>query len=483
MLSLISNNTMKKFILFSLLICFQFGAKSQGTLDSLFTGVLLSVTQTGGSGSTYEFAGNFQNNLGQFAGIEAPSENMVMVVADGGQCYELTVTAITAGSVITGIVVDSSGLLAALPSGNAYIGQKTPNKGIILEGDLMTDEMHTCVENHFRLMVDKMANSGGDDWGNQSIVSDNSLTGSGTPNDPLMIALDKHLSSMTTTSAGNVMVYQFELSDGTPVFFTGNQSNGIFTDNTGATTQTFNWNLGGSTYFSGLNNYDYRKVQLNVNQVEAKFGEYFFSDSLFMAGDDLYFQAFKNFRIHNQTGGIHIKNSQIFGNVQLEEGFYMALENKDDGLVGYRPLPSLGYKEFDLGNDRTASVSGDTSGVAISFTNNTWTIDITNSVIVNDVTISGSDADYNSSNQLMVEVVGGNGNTSYENIRVPKIQKVDMSAKIFGLPSSGIPYTIDTDNNPAKKLIGVGTPSNPEVRLRFEGMNAYSFYGFSLSNF
>lgn len=148
-----------KNLLIVLMLSFSIGLSAQ-VLNQAFNGVLSPIVQSGGSGSNFDFQGLFQNSLGQFAGIEAPSNNMILVMADGGKCYSLPITSIVAGSIITGTVNDPSGDLSALPSGVAFIGQKTQNKSFILEGDLLPDELKTCIENHFRLAVDGESTNG-----------------------------------------------------------------------------------------------------------------------------------------------------------------------------------------------------------------------------------------------------------------------------------------------------------------------------------
>ena len=134
-------------LLFSML---SFAVSGQ-ILDKAFNGILSPIVQTGGTAPDFNFQGLFQNSQGQFAGADAPSDDMVVVMVNDGECFALPVTSINAGSVITGTVTDPSGSLASLPSGMAFIGQMKGD--IVLQADQITAELHNCIENHFRLNV------------------------------------------------------------------------------------------------------------------------------------------------------------------------------------------------------------------------------------------------------------------------------------------------------------------------------------------
>ena len=141
-----------------------------------------------------------------------------------------------------------------------------------------------------------------------------------------------------------------------------------------------------------------------------------------------------------------------------------------------------GYKLFSFGAEKSAQIKGDTTGISVTFANSTWTIDVTNSTGLENVHLIGTDADYNSQERLYIEIIGGEGNYSYETIRFPVITKGDFSAKLFGDPTDANPYNLDVDNNPQGKIVEVGSIGNPKIKLRYDGMNAFQKYSFSIGS-
>ena len=139
-------------------------------------------------------------------------------------------------------------------------------------------------------------------------------------------------------------------------------------------------------------------------------------------------------------------------------------------------------KLFSFGSEKSAQIKSDTDNVTVTFANNTWTIDMTNSAGLENIHLIGTNADYDSQQRLYIEIIGGVGNYSYETIRFPVIVKGDFSAKLFGDPSESNPYNFDVDNNPQGKIVEVGSSGNPKLKIRYDGMNAFSKYSFSIGS-
>ena len=451
---------MKKLIISVLFLLSIITGKAQ-TLDSNFVGILSPIVQTGTYVQNglrhFQFQGIFRNNLGQFQGADAPSNDMVLVMPNNGQCYELPIVQITAGSVITGTVTDPSGELASLPAGTAFIGQKT-EEGFILEADMLPREMTSCIENHFRKQVGGNSSSGGG-------------------------GADKHITDFSSQVFGSQILYTWTYNDGTTLTRTGAAPNGLFSaTNNGSLTSTFSYKLGGHTAVQGEGK-DYRMVNLNIHQFGGKEADWFYSDKVRLLTDgDLTLRSFGDFTVQNNTGKIFFKNSQFFQGMTLEKGFTWSLVDPLTMEVEFAAPIMSGYKVFDFGAEKSASVTGDTTGVQVSFFNNTWTIDMSNSMGIENVNLIGTIADYTASNQVFIEIIGGKGNTSYESIRLPDVTKGDFSAKQFGSPSVNNPYLVDVDNNPQSKVVEIGVAGFPKIKMRYEGMNAYSHYCFSIKS-
>lgn len=99
-------------------------------LDTIFNGYLSPIVQTGGSSPSFNFQAAFHDDMGTFDGTEVTTDAVLIMESDG-RCYKLTIDTLTAtGSIISGTVIDSTGELAAIPSGTAAIVRRTSNRGL-----------------------------------------------------------------------------------------------------------------------------------------------------------------------------------------------------------------------------------------------------------------------------------------------------------------------------------------------------------------
>lgn len=138
----------------------------------------------------------------------------------------------------------------------------------------------------------------------------------------------------------------------------------------------------------------------------------------------------------------------------------------------------------------TVTDTGSTGNVIISTSDdnpsvviNNGTVTITTDEKINYIIVQGDDSTNDSSGNLTIVISSKSlsGNTAKENLVVPIVQKTDTSAMAFGDPSPSNPYSLDLDNNPSVKVIGVGTTSNPSISLRIYGLtNTYDKYSITI---
>jgi len=143
----------------------------------------------------------------------------------------------------------------------------------------------------------------------------------------------------------------------------------------------------------------------------------------------------------------------------------------DDGDV----VAGDSYENVETVNNITIS-TGDTNPV-VSTTGGI--ISVSANKKINYLVINGEDATNDAEGNLTINISSPDlsGNTSKETLVVPIVQKIDKSAMAFGDPSPSNPYSIDLDNNPAIKVVGVGTPSAPSISIKLYGLtNIYDKY-------
>ena len=127
-----------------------------------------------------------------------------------------------------------------------------------------------------------------------------------------------------------------------------------------------------------------------------------------------------------------------------------------------------------------------TGGVTISTADPNPTINIQNGQVnisstkkINYIIVNGDDTTNATDGTLTITISSKElaGNTSKETLVVPIIQKTDKSPMAFGDPSPSNPYSVDFDNNPAIKIVGVGTVVQPSISIKLYGLtNIYDKY-------
>lgn len=127
-----------------------------------------------------------------------------------------------------------------------------------------------------------------------------------------------------------------------------------------------------------------------------------------------------------------------------------------------------------------------TGGVTISTADPNPTINIQNGQVnisstkkINYIIVNGDDTTNATDGTLTITISSKElaGNTSKETLVVPVIQKTDKSPMAFGDPSPSNPYSVDIDNNPAIKIVGVGTVVQPSISIKLYGLtNIYDKY-------
>jgi len=143
----------------------------------------------------------------------------------------------------------------------------------------------------------------------------------------------------------------------------------------------------------------------------------------------------------------------------------------DDGDV----IAGSSYENVETVNGITISTGDSNPAVTI----NNGTISISTTKKINYIVINGEDAINDTEGNLTINISSLElaGNTSKETIVVPIVQKTDKSAMAFGDPSPSNPYSLDIDNNPAVKVVGVGNPSFPSISIKLYGLtNIYDKY-------
>lgn len=102
---------------------------------------------------------------------------------------------------------------------------------------------------------------------------------------------------------------------------------------------------------------------------------------------------------------------------------------------------------------------------------------------INYIIVRGSDASNDANGNITISIADKEmqGNISKETIAVPLIQKTDTSAIAFGDPSPTNPYSVDLDNNPSVKIVGIGTTNNPLIAFKLFGLtNTYDKYSITI---
>lgn len=104
------------------------------------------------------------------------------------------------------------------------------------------------------------------------------------------------------------------------------------------------------------------------------------------------------------------------------------------------------------------------------------------------VWIEGTDSDNNANGTMIITLQGSgiHGNTGLTDMRPPHAQIIDFSPRSTDQnpPAADNPYSYDIDNNPPKRIIGVGDTVIPMIRLRFDNVTApYQEYQIVLTGF
>jgi len=104
------------------------------------------------------------------------------------------------------------------------------------------------------------------------------------------------------------------------------------------------------------------------------------------------------------------------------------------------------------------------------------------------VWMEGTDSDNNPDGTHIITLQGSgiNGNTSLTDLVVPHLQIIDLSPRSVDQnpPATDNPYSYDIDNNPPKRVIGVGDVNVPMIRLRVDNLTSpYQEYQIALTGF
>lgn len=141
------------FILF-MLACVSLNAQK---LDTIFNGYLSPIVQTGGSTPSFTFQAAFHDDMGTFDGTEVTTDAVVVMESDG-RCYKLTIDTLTAtGSIISGTLIDSTGELAAIPSGTGAIVRRTDNRSLYPIPTGLPASTEGCIHSMNYLIMDTIA--------------------------------------------------------------------------------------------------------------------------------------------------------------------------------------------------------------------------------------------------------------------------------------------------------------------------------------
>ena len=88
--------------------------------------------------------------------------------------------------------------------------------------------------------------------------------------------------------------------------------------------------------------------------------------------------------------------------------------------------------------------------------------------------VTGADADNAGSGHLTVTFTGNgiDGNYSVASMRVPAVQKIDLSAQSGGAPGTGNPYPYDDDDTAQVQVVGVGNTTTHSIAIRTTGLTS-----------
>lgn len=126
-----------------------------------------------------------------------------------------------------------------------------------------------------------------------------------------------------------------------------------------------------------------------------------------------------------------------------------------------------------------SGVTVSTKDTSPSVTVQNGTVSIVTQKKINYIIVNGEDATNATDGTLTIFISSPelSGNRSKETLVVPIIQKTDKSPMAFGDPSPSNPYSLDIDNNPAIKVVGVGTSIQPSISIKLYGLtNIYDKY-------
>lgn len=153
--------------------------------------------------------------------------------------------------------------------------------------------------------------------------------------------------------------------------------------------------------------------------------------------------------------------------------YIQELINDGDVVVGDS------FENIVTNNNITISTSDTNPSLEI----NNGQINISSTKKINYIIINGDDSLNDLQGNLTIVISSPElaGNTSKETLIVPIVQKTDKSPMAFGDPSPSNPYSLDIDNNPSIKIVGVGQPNNPSISIKLYGLtNIYDKYSITI---
>lgn len=115
----------------------------------------LNIYQSSGTAPNYEIRGIFNDTQSAYTS-DSVDVGDVIYLLDGSNCVALTVSSIisTSGGVIRANVNDADTILSSAPLGNAAIMELTPNFSFPTYVDGISDDLLSCIQTHYALLVD-----------------------------------------------------------------------------------------------------------------------------------------------------------------------------------------------------------------------------------------------------------------------------------------------------------------------------------------
>lgn len=157
----------KNLIVFIVLLLVVSTHSNAQRLDTIFQGYLSPFVETSGSvPPLFNFQAVFRNIAPYQNSYDTTGTDLSVIIADNGFCYKFPVVSLNAvkpvepGALISGVLIDSSGVFGTLPSEVAAIVSSTENKKLLPFVSNLREDLQACMLNQNFQILDTLAGGG-----------------------------------------------------------------------------------------------------------------------------------------------------------------------------------------------------------------------------------------------------------------------------------------------------------------------------------